>query len=564
MNATRASNAMRAADAMAAVDAMTADAMTADAMITADAMATADAIAATAPPPRSRRRALHALAALTLLTACDAAVVDRAALNDAARAHLVDDTLAVRVQGAAIVATARAAGTCPPAVTVRAQSFDVRLEVQDTGCQPRALHLTVTHLPRGPLERTARPFLGAVEPAVGALLGAIGGGLDFTDDPHDPRYTALAPEAPFEARTDALAATAGVTARWTICTDRNRQAATLLPGHRPLDACRVPAVVAGPAAAEPAIPETCDPTAAPDALVDPAAGACATFGAEPDDPLATAPLIIRHRLRLPLDRGDCLRFATWGNNAAHPLTRAAILRAVTDSDARFALITGDMTAIGDTTELAATRADLDRELRIPWYATLGDTEAQGPVADNFVSLIGGSTFAFDAGPTRVIVLDSGDRGLFAADRRRLYRWLEPDARLWWADPPPPTRLVLTHVPPFDPSGARGDAFRHRPEAAALVAALQRARVPYLISSQFAIFRRQPVAGIEVIHAGGAGAPMESGEGDRHHWLLVTVDPTCDDPPPCVDPAGGCPCVRVDRVPLGADLPDLPACGDPVE
>ena len=151
---------------------------------------------------------------------------------------------------------------------MRAQPFDLRIDVQDTGCQPRALHLTVSHLPRGPLARTARAFLGAVEPAVGALLGAIGGGLDLNDDPHDPRWTALGPETPFETRTDEIPATAGVTVEWTVCTDRNRQAITLLPGHRPVDACRTPTVQAG----EPTLGPPADRPCAPQAPLPPPLG----------------------------------------------------------------------------------------------------------------------------------------------------------------------------------------------------------------------------------------------------------------------------------------------------
>lgn len=482
--------------------------------------------------------------------ACSDDIVDRAGLNADARRVELASTLSVSVQGAAITAHSRAVGDCPASVEVRAQSFDVRLDVRDTGCQPRAVHVTVTHLPRGELARTARPFIGAVDPVVGALLGAAGGGLAIGTDPHDPRWTPLAVEAAFEARTDAVPTTAGITDRWTVCTDRNRQDVTLLPGHLPAEACVPGSTVTEPVA--------CDPTAEAPSLVDDGAGACVTFGAT-DDALGTAPLIARHRLRLPLTPDDCLRFATWGNNRAAAGTREAIMAAVAETDAQFVVVTGDMTSEGNTAQLRAARDALDAELQIPWYATLGDVEAEGPVADNFTQLIGASTFAFDAGPTRVVALDSGDRGLFSDDRRALYRWLSPTRELWWSAEPPPARLVLTHVPPFDPSGARSDAFRHRPEAAAMVAALQRGSVPFLLSSQFAVYDRHQVGSTTVIHAGGAGAPMETGQGDPHHWLLVTVEPGCDDPPPCVAPEGGCPCVRVDRVDVGAAPPALDEC-----
>lgn len=478
---------------------------------------------------------------------CGADDVDRAAINDAVQNFDFPAGLSLRVRGGAVLETTAAAGDCPPGVVVRAQSLDPRVLVEDGRCGPQALHLTVTHLPRGALTHTARPFLAGAE-------GDSGGA-----DAVDPDWTALAPETPFEVVVDEASAVAGVSVKWTLCTDRNQQAWRLLSGHRPIGACRFATVPLEGDPGEIITDGACDPERAAPPLVDPGAGACTTFDTPEGEPLALAPLVVRHRLGLEVRPDDCVRFATWGNNAAHPDIRRRITEAVTAADPLFAVITGDLTAEGTTIELAHAQRELDRQLQIPWYATLGDREAVGAVADNYAKLLGASTFAFDAGAARLIVLDSGDRGLFADDRRQLARWLEPDGRLWWDAPAPATRLVFTHVPPFDPEGARGDAFRHRPEAAAFTAALLRGGVPLLFSSQFAIYAWQSVAGTRVVHSGGGGAPMELTSGDPNHWLLVTVDPGCADPPACARPEAGCPCVDVHRVDVGASPPDLEPC-----
>lgn len=489
------------------------------------------------------------LCTFLLVCGCGQDEVDRAAANADAHSRVVAEGLTVRTEGAAIVDAVAASGDGPPEVVIRAQSFDARIDVETSTCGTRALHLTVTHLPVGTIQRSARPFLGAVEPRVAAGQAAAGGGIRLGYDVHDPQWTPLAPEAAFDAISSQAGRGSGTEERWTLCSDRNRMAWRLLEGHQPTSACRFSTVEA-PGEGE----------GEADGLVDPAAGACVTFDAPDNDPVSTAPLVVRHRLRLDVTADECVRFAVFGNMAGNLDVLESIVDEVRTAEPLFALVTGDLTFNGTADELRDAAITLDG-LPVPWYATLGDRDAAGSLTDGYAAWIGASTFAFDAGPVRLMVLDSGDRGLAGDDRRSLARWLEDDRRLWWSEPPPPSRLVFTHVPPFDPEGARGDAFRHRPEAAAVVASLRRGRVPLLFSSQFAVYEEQQVARTRVIHSGGGGAPMELTSGDVNHWLLVTVNgPECVDPPPCaLLDATLCPCIDVVRVDVGAGVPTLPEC-----
>lgn len=509
--------------------------------------------------------------ALALAGGCTESV-DRSQTNTSASTRVLSNGLTLRVEGGAIVRNTEAAGHCPESVVVRAQSFDVRIDIEDSGCAPQVLHLELTHLPLGQVSYSARAFLGALDPVASALGEVVGGGLNLDSDPHEPGWTPLTPERAYQPLL-AASETAGNTISWTACLDRNRQAARLLPGRLPIEACRFRTVEAGESTLTPLTTRDCAALDTDPVVVDPNAGACTTFDAEASGALGAAPLIVRHRARLPLEADDCVRFAVWGNNAGDATRRAAIIEQVRQTDAAFVIVTGDLTRDGTPAELCDAVVALDT-LGVPWYATLGDREANGAVistfaalsraeascngAQQFTDLIGASSFAFDAGPTRLVVLDTGDFGLSSTDRRALPGWLDAATRLWWSEPPPPARLVLTHVPPFDPVGARGLAFAHRPEAAGFVAALERTMVPLLFSSQFAVFERQRVAGLEVVHSGGAGAPMETTSNDPNHWLLVTVDPRCPDPPPCAT-GEGCPCVEVDRVVIGEPVPSLATC-----
>ncbi|MCB9540035.1 MAG: hypothetical protein H6704_27800 [Myxococcales bacterium] len=426
---------------------------------------------------------LWAVAAL----ACTDDTAERAARNGAARERTLVDTLVVRVQGGTTVGSERVAeGRFR--VFVRAQSLDLRVEIEDGGCAPRAVELVVTHLPAEGLQTTARSFLAGLSPVVSAARRAAGGAVLFTGDAHDPDWTPLGPESAFAPRTD------GRTRTWTAVLDRGARSARVVD------------------------------TAIADLDLPAPPGACARLGAERLGGIGQAPIVLRHRLRVPLEGADVV-FAVWGNAAGRAGTRAKILEAVAASDARFAVVSGDLTADGSAAQLKATVEQIDDALTIPWFATLGERDLQGGAVDDYVRLLGASTFAFDAGPVRVAVLDSAGGGLSADAHTSLRRWVG-DQTLWWsADAPPPTRVVVTHTPPFDPAGARGAGFRSRLEATRLVALLQRSDVPYLLTSHLPIWQTDVLAGVRVVHAGGAGAPLEESD-ETHFWVRVTARAGC--------------------------------------
>ncbi|MCA9540332.1 MAG: hypothetical protein KC620_15645, partial [Myxococcales bacterium] len=310
---------------------------------------------------------LALLASLALL-ACSTAQGDRVSINAAARVAEVGEALTVRVSGGAIIESEAGACAAPPHVVIRAQSLDLRIDVLDEGCAPRALYLTVTHLPRGRLETTRRSFLADLSAAVTGIRAVGGGGVIIEGDVHDPDLTPLEPEMAFETEeTDDLRA--GATLKWTLCTDRGQSVVKALAGHvDPLE-CR-PQTVGG----DPEALAECDGELT---LHPAAAGACAALDGARAGPLGNAALQVRHRLRLPISARECIRFATWGNNASHRDLQDQIVREVNDTDALFAVITGDLTADGQIKELTAATDQLDQGLAIPWYATLGDRDVTG-------------------------------------------------------------------------------------------------------------------------------------------------------------------------------------------
>ena len=368
----------------------------------------------------------------------------------------------------------------------------------------RTVEVTVTHLPRTDLIATFRPLLDARAPEVSAAEGALGGIIGFPGDPHDAARTPVDAELPFATGPG-------------VGPDVRRFWVTLDRGRRQV---RV--------------------DGAPPAAVPAEVGACATPDAEASGPLGQAALVARLRLRqAPPAVG--YRFAVFGNVAGNLERLDALLASVNARQPAFAVVSGDLTADGTPAGLGAAIDRLDRALTVPWYATVGDRDVANDLQGDLVLYLGRTQFAFDVGVARVVVLDSADASLSARGHAQLEDWLA-DAPLWWAgETPPATRVVVTHIPPFDPDGARNQGFHQRLEAGRMLAALQRAHVSWLITSQLAEFSVERAAGVPILHAGGGGAPLRDPD-KGHFWVEVAVAGDCvapQDAPTPDDACGGC-------------------------
>lgn len=433
------------------------------------------------------RQTLHALwaaALLCLLGGCGAESADRDTRSSSAADVEVSSTLEVKVSGGSIIGVTAATDTEAARVRVRAQSLDLRIDVLSTGCAPTSLVIEASQLSDS-IESTWRPLLDAISPEAAAAREAAGGVVDFLGDAEDRDRTPLAGERPFTGERIERAVV------WTVHVDRSRSLAQVVPG-----------------------------AAAP---MPPGPGACTALDAEGVGPLGQAALVVRQRLTRPL-RGP-FTFALWGNNSGDSDLRARLIESVNASDAIFAVVNGDLTADGTRKQLRAAAKELDA-LDIPWFATPGDKDTASNLDAAIVDALGATTFAFDAGSVRLMVADSGDAAFTERTHDLISDWLD-NSPLWWpSSPAPPIRLLMTHVPPFDPFGARGQGFKSRQDAARIIASLQRRGVPVMIASEFSTFDRYAVGGVDIINSGGAGAPIETSSSAPHHWLQVDVGARC--------------------------------------
>lgn len=464
---------------------------------------------------------IRILLASIYLMGCVSEEISRPTLNARTETAQVNDELNVRVHGGSLINFKDVAGTASgvvPLIKVRAQSVDVRIDIQVDSCLPEVLHFSVTHLATEAPQTTVRSFIDALDASTQSTERVLSAGARLDADPDEPSWTALGNENIFSVRRDMGPPEA---LHWTLCAHRATRTVSTHEGHVDPMMCGFPD----------------------------SGGACAETSSERDNDLEAATLVVRHRLRNELP--SQYQFAVWGNNAGKTDIQERIIEAVNASTAQFAVISGDLTSDGAYGELRDAAEQLDETLRVPWFATLGDRDVQGSAGLGYIGLLGASSFAFDAGPARIVVLDSADRSIGADGRNQFRTWLG-GSPIGWSDIAQDASLMITHVPPFGAYGTRNLAMKDRAEAASLAATLRRENVLYTVTSQLSRYLLQSEGGLRVVHSGGGGAPIESGAASDHHWLLVTIespcDPTSTDAVKCeqMNDPETCVCARLER------------------
>jgi hypothetical protein len=130
---------------------------------------------------------------------------------------------------------------------------------------------------------------------------------------------------------------------------------------------------------------------------------------------------------------------------------------------------GDMSDSGTTDNLGFAKSLLDG-LGVPYRDAVGNHEiTQGADVEtgNFAATFGPTHYAYDAGPARVLVTDSGHIGISASDPFQVpatdppqYQWLVAQLSASRAK----VVVVATHVPAYDPHPRADSQFSDRYEA----------------------------------------------------------------------------------------------------
>jgi Icc protein len=181
-----------------------------------------------------------------------------------------------------------------------------------------------------------------------------------------------------------------------------------------------------------------------------------------------------------------------------------------DPELQFVVSTGDLVETGTRDELVRFQDEL-RTLRIPLFSTVGNHEMGAPPS-HWHALFGPFSVNFAYRGLTFSLIDSGNATIDPALYERLDDWLDAAAS--------GTHVVLTHVPPLDPAGLRGGAFRSRKEAAKLVRKLALGQVDALFLGHIHSYYAFSVGGLPTYISGGGGAIEERFDGIQRHYLKV--------------------------------------------
>ena len=185
-----------------------------------------------------------------------------------------------------------------------------------------------------------------------------------------------------------------------------------------------------------------------------------------------------------------------------------------EPNVRFGLISGDLTNRGTLENLRRFQDEM-RTLPFPLYASPGNHDI-GTDEHHFQRTFGRCSFSFAYGGVRFTSLDSASATLAP----KVHQWLDE----WLSAGRDGLHVVISHMPPLDPTGARNGAFASRMEGADLLGRLARSGVDLTIYGHVHSYYVFENAGIEAIITGGGGAIPQRLDGIGRHYLVVEADP----------------------------------------
>jgi predicted phosphodiesterase len=185
-----------------------------------------------------------------------------------------------------------------------------------------------------------------------------------------------------------------------------------------------------------------------------------------------------------------------------------------DPELSFVVSTGDLVDTGAREELVRFQQEL-AILEVPLFSTVGNHEMGAP-PQPWHERFGPFNVHFLFKGTSFSLLDSGNATIDPHIYDRLDGWLNEAKQR--------PHVVLTHVPPLDPIGLRGGAFRSRKEAAKLMQRLADGRVDALFLGHIHSYYAFSAAGVPSYISGGGGAIPERLDGIERHYLRVRMHP----------------------------------------
>ena len=251
---------------------------------------------------------------MIICVGCQDVIVSRDRLNEDVRQVSIEDVIKLTVVGASIMAIQNTGQNRLdqdiPEIQIRAQSLDVRLDVETNSCRPIVLHVSLDQLPVDDVSVTSQAFLDAVSAQEEATRNVAGLFLSSPDPQSDILWTPISPQMETNSRVWSTAADSGQM-QWTLCIKRGLGFYRELPGHRPRIDCEFPGG-------------------------DDPPGACAGPLIDGVDPVISADMVVRYRVKRHVV--GPFEFAIWGSDDGDAVRREKLMKSINESNALFAIV----------------------------------------------------------------------------------------------------------------------------------------------------------------------------------------------------------------------------------
>jgi 3',5'-cyclic AMP phosphodiesterase CpdA len=227
-------------------------------------------------------------------------------------------------------------------------------------------------------------------------------------------------------------------------------------------------------------------------------------------------------LRFAICGDTRVRLEPWRSSTREQRERVAAK--VAELRPAFVLNSGDLVAAGGNWRSWQTFDRLSRGIReagIRYLPALGNHEYVGRnehalkmYFERFPALGGRKWYPYDAGPLRLLILDSNFDELEGEEAARQEEWLAGELDRSERDPAVRFVWLVCHHPPYT-NGAHEPSLQARRAFAG--AALGRPKFRAMISGHVHSYERFEVGGRTYVVSGGGGAPLHDVETDPARW-----------------------------------------------
>ncbi len=430
---------------------------------------------------------VHALLFVLCLLGCESDRNNRLSLEASRRAQIVDEYTEVSVSGGTFITVEQAISPDSNASVLRfisrAESLKPVFQVRTTDCQPRVIHFAVYNLEPSRTDcrfSALRQSEKAVDRAGRQLLDAFGQN-DGVGSTASGTYLVRPSQCRTMLNEDGAL-------HFSVCLDWSTGLTDVRPGHILYEECF---------------------DVAPRAT-------CLEQTLDMEPTVASAVLEAEIQLTTPDDAEIVV--AAVANLEPNEGLIQALAADLSSQRVDFVVVAGDLTKNGSVSEAERITVLLDRHLKMPWFATLGDQDIDGNLGNEYLGLFGSASSAFDVSGVRFVILDSANGGL-KEPSELLDQWLS-DVDLDGINSQPRQHLVFTHYPPFARVGGVDPQFDHSFEAGALLARLTAIKALGLVVGQRKTVGNERIGAVNIFHVGRLT------DGERGAWSKFTIDSAC--------------------------------------